>query len=115
MLPRNDNSFNLIFGENAENSLVPILIHDKQYMIPRHVNLLRGFHYITATTDDYDLKLQKHCWAGSCENCKCSFVDSQLGEADGLACQMDVEPNLKITLLPKTMKRKLTFGVDYSI
>lgn len=115
MLSSNYNSFHLIFGENAEQNLVPILIHDKQYMVPRHVNLLRAFHYISATTEDYDLKLQKHCWAGSCENCKCRFSDLQLGEAEGLACQMDVEANLKITLLPRTMKRKLTFGSEYQI
>ena len=115
MLPPKDNSFNLIFGENADKILVPILIHDKQFMVPRNVNLLRGLHYIVSTTEDYELKLQKHCWAGSCENCKCRFEDSQLGEAEGLACQMDIEPNLVITQLPRIMKRKITFAADYSI
>jgi succinate dehydrogenase/fumarate reductase-like Fe-S protein len=115
MLPLNDNSFSLIFGAEAERNLIPILIHDKQYLVPRNVNLLRAFHYIVSTTEDYDLKLQKHCWAGSCENCKCRFQDIQLGEAEGLACQMDVEPNLKVTLIPRTMKRKITFGIEYNI
>lgn len=115
MLPLNDNSFSLIFGAEAEKNLIPIFIHEKQYMVPRNVNLLRAFHYIVSTTEDYDLKLQKHCWAGSCENCKCRFQDIQLGDAEGLACQMDVEPNLKVILIPRTMKRKITFGIEYNI
>lgn len=115
MLSPKDNSFNLIFGPISEANLIPIFIYEKKFLVPKNVNLLRAFHYITATSDEYDIKLQKHCWAGSCENCKCSFKDLQLGEAEGLACQMDPEINLKITSLPKTMKRKIKFAAEYQI
>ncbi|HMV42247.1 MAG TPA: hypothetical protein PK079_00435 [Leptospiraceae bacterium] len=115
MLSPKDDSFTLIFGHISDTNLIPILINEKKYLVPKHVNLLRAFHYIAATSEEYDLKLQKHCWAGSCENCKCSFKDSQLGEAEGLACQMDLEVNLKIISLPKTMKRKIKFAAEYQI
>lgn len=106
MLISNENSFHLIFGQDAEKNLVPIFLEDKQYMVPRTISLLRGLHYIASTTNEIEINLKKHCWAGSCENCKCNFVDAQLGIAEGLACQMDVEANLKLTRLPRTIKTK---------
>lgn len=107
MLDNRDKSFEQVFGEIKEEDLIPIIIHGKRYRVPGKVNLLRAYQYITMTGDDYIIKLQKHCWGGTCENCKSVFKDEQLGEAEGLACQMDVEENLEVVVLPVTMKRKI--------
>lgn len=96
-------SYKLLFGENIEEDLVTIEILGQNYRIPRSINLLRGFHYIALRTDIFDIQLRKHCWSGSCENCRCSFIDEQLGEAEGLACQMKTDETLVITRLPETM------------
>jgi ferredoxin len=105
-----DESFKLIFGENIEERLVSIFINEVEYKVPSDVNLLRALHYLSITTNEFDLKLQKHCWGGTCENCKSSFKDSQLGIAECLACQMDVEEGIHLVSLPRTMKKKIPHG-----
>ena len=96
-------SYSLIFGDNIEDDLIFIEILGKKYRVPKSVCLLRGFHFVSLTTKSFDIVLRKHCWSGSCENCKCRFIDEQLGEAEGLSCQMDIDETLVITQLPETM------------
>ncbi|MCP5502023.1 MAG: hypothetical protein H7A25_19135 [Leptospiraceae bacterium] len=101
-----DKSFKILFGENINHDLLPIEIEGKKYYIPGSVCLLRGFHYIALTTEEFEISLKKHCWNGSCENCKCVFDDEQMGITEGLSCLMNVDRNLKLLNLPFTMKRK---------
>lgn len=112
MLPENEDTFKTIFGDQTNKNLVSIQLLGIEYKVPSDLNLLRAFQFISLTTEDFELKLQKHCWGGTCENCKCSFEDSQLDKAEGLACQMDVEKDLSILVLPRTMKKKLPHGSD---
>ena len=110
MLPENDNSYQNLFGDTNPENLVSIFLLGQEYQVPKKINLLRAFHYITIAYSDYEIKLQKHCWGGTCENCKSSFEDNQLGLAEGLACQMDVEEYIQIKQIPRTMKKKIPHG-----
>jgi hypothetical protein len=112
MLPENENSFQNLFGDIRPENLKSIFIFGKEFQVPNNINLLRAFHYITKFYDEYEIKLEKHCWGGTCENCKSVFEDNQLGTAEGLACQMDVEEYLQIKKIPRTMKKKIPHGED---
>jgi ferredoxin len=100
----------VLFGKNYSENQKSIFLGNQEYKVPSEVNLLRALHFICLEYDDYEIKLQKHCWGGTCENCKCTFQDEQLEIAEGLACQMEVEENLKIEILPRTMKKKIPHG-----
>jgi len=106
MLSDRENSYPAIFGKDWKERLVTIIVRGKEFKVPKGVSLLRAFHFISLEYDDFNLNLGKHCWAGSCENCRCSFIDEQLGEVEGLACQMEAEAGLTITAPPRTMKKK---------
>lgn len=99
----NENSYKNLFGYNTDENLVPIILEGKSYLVPNSICLLRALHYICLKYEDYTISLRKHCWNGICENCTCKFKDEQLGEAEGLSCQMEVEPNLEIIDKPITM------------
>jgi hypothetical protein len=105
LLNSGDNTHKILFGENIDQNLIDINILGKVYKIPSNICLLRALHYLSVCHEEFELSLRKHCWSGTCENCRCSFTDKQLGEADGLACQMDTDSGLEITKLPKTMKK----------
>lgn len=106
MLSDKEKSYPSIFGENWKKSLIPIQVCGKEYLVPSNISVLRALHFIALESNEYDLSLGKHCWAGSCENCLVSFIDEEMGETKALACQMETEKGLQITSLPYTMKKK---------
>ncbi|MBE7410458.1 MAG: 2Fe-2S iron-sulfur cluster binding domain-containing protein [Leptospiraceae bacterium] len=107
MLTDKEKSYALIFGENWKENLVPIRIAGKEYFVPSKISLLRAFHFISMEYDGLDLSLQKHCWAGTCENCMIRFKDTQMGFTKALACQMECEKDLEISEFPFTMKKRI--------
>lgn len=94
------------FSKENEIEKVSIQIDEKEYKVPKNINLLRAFHYLSLTTDDFEFTIKLHCWNGNCENCTCIFDDVQIGAVEGLSCLMTIDEDMKILQLPKSIQKK---------